>query len=144
MDIKKVVVIGSGTMGSGIAAQVANAGIPVFLLDLPSSEGTRNKIVENAKERIANSRPPLLVEKSKIDLIHVGNIDDDINLVGEADWVVEAVVERIDIKHSIYKKIEEVRKSDSIVSSNTSTIPLKVLSENMSDRSLHGSFGNSY
>ena len=132
MDIKKVVVIGSGTMGSGIAAQVANAGIPVFLLDLPSSEGARNKIVENAKERIANSRPPLLVEKSKIDLIHAGNIDDDINLVGEADWVVEAVVERIDIKHSIYKKIEEVRKPDSIVSSNTSTIPLKVLSENMS------------
>ena len=100
MDIKKVVVIGSGTMGSGIAAQVANAGIPVVLLDLPSSEGTRNKIVENAKERIANSRPPLLVERSKIDLIHVGNIEDNFNLVGEADWVVEAVVERVDIKHS--------------------------------------------
>ena len=133
MDIKKVVVIGSGTMGSGIAAQVANAGIPVFLLDLPSSEGTRNKIVENAKERIANSRPPLLVEKSKIDLIHLGNIEDNFNLVGEADWVVEAVVERIDIKHSIYKKIEDVRKPESVISSNTSTIPLKVLSENMSD-----------
>ena len=133
MDIKKVVVIGSGTMGSGIAAQVANAGIPVVLLDLPSSEGTRNKIVENAKERIANSRPPLLVEKSKIDLIHVGNIEDNFNLVGEADWVVEAVVERIDIKHSIYKKIEDIRKPDSVISSNTSTIPLKVLSENMSD-----------
>ena len=133
MDIKKVVVIGSGTMGSGIAAQVANAGIPVFLLDLPSSEGTRNKIVENAKERIANSRPPLLVEKSKIDLIHVGNIEDNFNLVGEADWVVEAVVERIDIKHSIYKKIEDVRKPESVISSNTSTIPLKVLSKNMSD-----------
>ena len=133
MDIKKVVVIGSGTMGSGIAAQVANAGIPVFLLDLPSSEGARNKIVENAKERIENSRPPLLVEKSKIDLIHVGNIEDNFNLVGEADWVVEAVVERIDIKHSIYKKIEDVRKPESVISSNTSTIPLKVLSENMSD-----------
>ena len=133
MDIKKVVVIGSGTMGSGIADQVANACIPVFLLDLPSSEGTRNKIVENAKERIANSRPPLLVEKSKIDLIHVGNIEDNFNLVGEADWVVEAVVERIDIKHSIYKKIEDVRKPESVISSNTSTIPLKVLSENMSD-----------
>ena len=133
MDIKKVVVIGSGTMGSGIAAQVANAGIPVVLLDLPSSEGTRNKIVENAKKRIANSRPPLLVEKSKIDLIHVGNIEDNFNLVGEADWVVEAVVERIDIKHSIYKKIEDVRKPESGISSNTSTILLKVLSENMSD-----------
>ena len=133
MDIKKVVVIGSGTMGSGIAAQVANAGIPVFLLDLPSSEGTRNKIVENAKKRIANSRPPLLVEKSKIDLIHVGNIEDNFNVGGEADGVGEAVVEIIDIKHSIYKKIEDVRKPESVISSNTSTIPLKVLSENMSD-----------
>ena len=63
-------------MGSGIAAQVANAGIPVFLLDLPSNEGSRNKIVENAKERIVNSRPSLLVEKSKINLIHAGNIED--------------------------------------------------------------------
>ena len=74
-----------------------------------------------------------MVEKSKIDLIHVGNIEDNFNLVGEADWVVEAVVERIDIKHSIYKKIEDVRKPESVISSNTSTIPLKVLSENMSD-----------
>ena len=133
MDIKKVIIIGSGTMGSGIAAQVANAGIPVILLDLPSKEGSRNQIIENAKKKILKSRPPLLVEKNKIDLISVGNIEDYFNLVGEADWVVEAVVERIDIKHSIYKKIEDVRKPESIISSNTSTIPLKVLSENMSD-----------
>ena len=133
MDIKKVVIIGSGTMGSGIAAQVANAGIPVTLLDLPSTTGTRNQIVENAKERILKSRPPLLIEKNKIDLISTGNIEDDFNLVSEADWLVEAVVERIDIKHNIYKKIEEVRKNESIISSNTSTIPLKVLSKNMSD-----------
>ena len=120
-------------MGSGIAAQVANAGISVTLLDLPSKEGSRNQIIENAKEKILKSRPPLLVEKNKIDLISAGNIEDDFNLVGNADWVVEAVVERIDIKHSIYKKIEEIRKPDSVISSNTSTIPLKVLSENMSD-----------
>ena len=133
MNINKVVIIGSGTMGSGIAAQVANAGISVTLLDLSSKEGSRNKIAENAKERILKSRPPLLVEKNKIDLISAGNIEDDFNLVGNADWVVEAVVEKIDIKHNVYKKIEEVRKVDSIVSSNTSTIPLKVLSEKMSD-----------
>ena len=83
MDIKKVVIIGSGTMGSGIAAQVANAGIPVTLLDLPSKEGSRNQITENAKEKILKSRPPLLVEKNKIDLISAGNIEDDFNLVGE-------------------------------------------------------------
>ena len=105
MDIKKVVIVGSGTMGSGIAAQVANAGIPVSLLDLPSNEGSRNQIVENAKERILKSRPPLLIEKNRIDLISAGNTEDDFNLVGEADWVVEAVVERINIKKGIYKKI---------------------------------------
>ena len=120
-------------MGSGIAAQVANAGIPVSLLDLPSNEGSRNQIVENAKERIVKSRPPLLIEKNKIDLISAGNIEDDFNLVGEADWVVEAVVERIDIKKDIYKKMENMRKLDSIISSNTSTIPLKILTEDMSE-----------
>ena len=133
MQINKVVVIGSGTMGCGIAAQVANADIPVTLIDLPSQEGSRNQIVEKAKEKILKSRPPLLLDKSKIDLISAGNIEDNFNLVGDADWVVEAVVERIDIKKNIYKKIEEVRKSDSIISSNTSTIPLKVLSEDMSN-----------
>ena len=66
MDIKKVVIIGSGTMGSGIAAQVANAGIPVSLIDLPSNEGPRNQIAENAKERLLKSRPPLLIEKNRI------------------------------------------------------------------------------
>jgi len=120
-------------MGSGIAAQVANAGVPVVLLDLPSQNNSRNSISEKAKERITKSRPPLLVDKNKINLIKAGNIEDDFNLVAEADWVVEAVVERIDIKHNIYKKIEEVRKKDSVISSNTSTIPLKILSEKMSE-----------
>ena len=133
MDIKKVVIIGSGTMGSGIAAQVVNAGIPVSLLDLPSNEGHRNQIAENAKEKILKSRPPLLIEKNRIDLISAGNIEDDFNLIGDADWVVEAVVERINIKKEIYKKIENIRKQDSVISSNTSTIPLKVLSADMSD-----------
>ncbi len=133
MNIKKVVVIGSGTMGSGIAAQVANAGINVTLLDLPSKEGSRNQITENAKERIIKSKPPLLVEIMKASLIKTGNIEDHFKEVSEADWIVEAVVERINIKHDIYSKIQNVRKTSSIVSSNTSTIPLKVLSANMSD-----------
>ena len=97
-------------MGSGIAAQVANAGVKVILLDLPSKEGSRNQITENAKERIIKSSPPLLVEKEKANLITIGNIDDDFKEVEQADWVVEAVVERIDIKHSIYSKIQAVRR----------------------------------
>ena len=127
MEIKKVVVIGSGTMGSGIAAQVCNANIPVTLLDL------KTEISQKAKDKIFNSRPPLLIDKSKIDSIKVGNISDDFGVVGEADWIVEAVVERIDIKHNIYKKIFNNRKLGAIVSSNTSSIPIKILSQNLSD-----------
>ncbi len=128
MNIKKVVVIGSGTMGSGIAAQLCNANVPVTLLDL------KTEISEKAKNKIFESRPPLLIDKSKIDNIKVGNIEDNFDLVEQADWIVEAVVERIDIKHKLYEKISKARKSDSIISSNTSTIPLKVLSEKMSEK----------
>ena len=127
MNIKKVVVIGSGTMGSGIAAQLCNANIPVTILDL------KTEISEKAKKKIFESRPPLLIDKSKIDNIKVGNINENFDTVKEADWIVEAVVERIDIKHNIYNKILNTRKKDSIISSNTSTIPLKVLSAKMSN-----------
>ena len=96
MEIKKVVVIGSGTMGSGIAAQLCNADIPVTLLDL------KTEISEKAKDRIFKSKPPLLIDKSKINNIQAGNINDNFNVVKDADWIVEAVVERIDIKHNIY------------------------------------------
>ena len=125
MKIKNVVVIGSGTMGSGIAAHLCNANIPVTLLDL------KTEISKNARERIHKSRPPLLIDKTKIDNIKVGNISDDFDVVKDADWIVEAVVERIDIKHQIYDKIFESRKDGAIVSSNTSSIPIKVLSQNL-------------
>ena len=125
MKIQKVVVIGSGTMGSGIAAHLCNANIPVTLLDLTT------EISQNARDRIYKSRPPLLIDKTKIDNIKVGNINDNFDLVNEADWVVEAVVERIDIKHNIYEKIFKNRKQGAIVSSNTSSIPIKVLSEKL-------------
>ncbi len=127
MEIKKVVIIGSGTMGSGIAAHLCNANVPVTLLDLTTEIST------NARERIFKSRPPLLIDKSKINNIKVGNISDDFDIVKEADWIVEAVVERIDIKHQIYDKIFKFRKEGAIVSSNTSSIPIKVLSQNLTN-----------
>ena len=108
MKIKNVVVIGSGTMGSGIAAHLCNANVPVTLLDL------KTEISEKARERIHKSRPPLLIDKSKINNIKVGNINDNFDVVKEADWVVEAVVERIDIKHNIYEKIFKSRKPGAI------------------------------
>jgi len=125
MDIKKVVVIGSGTMGSGIAAHLCNANVPVTLLDLTS------EISEKARDRIFKSKPPLLLDKTQIENIKVGNINDHFDIVKEADWVVEAVVERIDIKHNIYEKIFKHRKPGAIVSSNTSSIPIKILSEKL-------------
>ena len=125
MEIKKVVVIGSGTMGSGIAAHLCNANIPVTLLDLTT------EISQKARDRIFKSKPPLLLDKSQINNIQVGNIEDNFEVVKEADWVVEAVVERIDIKHNIYEKIFKNRKEGAIVSSNTSSIPIKVLSEKL-------------
>ena len=127
MKIKNVVVIGSGTMGSGIAAHLCNANVPVTLLDL------KTEISEKARERIHKSRPPLLIDKSKINNIKVGNISDNFDVVKDADWVVEAVVERIDVKHQIYEKIFKARKDGAIVSSNTSSIPIKVLSEHLTD-----------
>ena len=114
-------------MGSGIAAQLCNANIPVTLLDL------KTEIAEKAKKKIFESRPPLLIDKKKIKNIRVGNIEQDFDIIKKADWIVEAVVERIDIKHKLYEKILKARKKDSIISSNTSTIPLKVLSAQMSN-----------
>jgi 3-hydroxyacyl-CoA dehydrogenase len=125
MEIKKVVVIGSGTMGSGIAAHLCNANVPVTLLDLTT------EISEKARDRIFKSKPPLLLNKSQINNIQVGNIEDNFDVVKDADWVVEAVVERIDIKHNIYEKIFKDRKEGAIVSSNTSSIPIQVLSEKL-------------
>ena len=125
MKIEKVVIIGSGTMGSGIAAHLCNANIPVTLLDL------KTEISEQARDRIFKSKPPLLLDKSKINNIKIGNITENFNVVKEADWIVEAVVERIDIKHSICEKIFKERKFGAIVSSNTSSIPIKILSEKL-------------
>jgi len=112
-------------MGSGIAAHLCNANIPVVLLDL------KTEIAEKAKEKILKSRPPLLFETSKIKSLKTGNITDNFDNVADADWIIEAVVERINIKHDIYEKILKIRKKESVISSNTSTIPLKILSEKM-------------
>ena len=126
MKINNVVVIGSGTMGSGIAAHLCNANVPVTLLDL------KTKISKDARDKIFKSKPPLLFDKSKANSIQIGNINDDFDAVKKADWIVEAVVVKINIKHEIYEKIFKNRKEGSIVSSNTSTIPLKILSEKLS------------
>jgi len=130
-EIKKAAVIGAGTMGLGIAGQLANAGVEVTLLDIPAASDNRNAIAERALERLLDDNQPGLLHEDFLSRIRIGNIDDDLALLSDADWIAEAIVERLDIKKSLYKKIDAVRKSGSIVSSNTSTIPISLLVEDM-------------
>ena len=134
-DIKKVAVIGAGVMGAGIAAHVANAGIPVLLLDIvPKDAANRNAIAEGAVEKMLKSDPAAFMSKRAAKLVTPGNIEDHLSQLADCDWIVEAVIERLDIKQDLYAKIEAVRKDGSVVSSNTSTIPLAVLTKGLPDR----------
>ncbi|MDG2385701.1 MAG: 3-hydroxyacyl-CoA dehydrogenase NAD-binding domain-containing protein [Pirellulaceae bacterium] len=130
--IQRVAVIGAGTMGSGIASHLANAGISVLLLDVvPSGSTDRNQITEQSLERIRKSRPPALMTPEVIEQIEIGNLEDDLHRISEVDWIAEAIVERLDAKHQLYVEIEEHRRPGTIVSSNTSTIPLRDLTQEM-------------
>ena len=132
--IKKVCVIGAGTMGAGIAAQVANAGVPVLLLDIVPRDGAnRNAIAEGAVAKMLKTEPAPFMSKSAAKLVETGNIEDHLDKIAECDWVVEAVIERLDIKQGLYAKIEAVKREGTAVSSNTSTIPLGQLVEGRSD-----------
>ena len=127
---KSVTVIGAGLMGSGIAAHLTNAGVKVNLLDVVLEENkNRNFLAQNAVNKLTKIVPSPLTLKLNINLIRTGNIEDDLHLINESDWAIEAVLERLDIKKKLYKKIENIMRDDLIVSSNTSTIPLNKLIE---------------
>lgn len=139
MKISKIAVIGAGVMGSGIAAQVANAGYPVVLLDivppdLAKFKGNRNAFAEGAVEKMLKTDPAPFMLPSNAKRITCGNMEDDLNLLGECDWIIEVVVENLEIKHKTYAKLDHHRKKGSIISSNTSTIPLHKLAEGQSDQ----------
>lgn len=127
---KKIAVIGAGTMGSGIAGQIANAGQSVLLLDIPG-ETSPNEFADRAVERLLASEPPALVHKRCASNITTGNIRDNFDLLADVDWIIEAVVERLDIKKELYKRLDETISGDCIVTSNTSTIPISLLVEDM-------------
>ena len=127
MTIKKVAVIGSGVMGSGIAAQVANAGVPVILLDIKPQDGSN--LAAKAIEKMMKADPAPFMHKDNAKLIATGNMEDDLKLLGDCDWIIEVVLEDLKVKHATYEKISKHRKKGSIVSSNTSTIPLQNLVE---------------
>jgi 3-hydroxyacyl-CoA dehydrogenase len=130
-EIKKVAVLGSGVMGSGIAAVLANAGIPVLLLDIVPKEGGRNSLAEGAIEKQSKGGTPGFAHPKFKKLVTPGNLEDDLPKLAECDWIVEVVLEKLEVKQDVYHKIEKVRKKGSIVSSNTSTLPLHVLIEGM-------------
>ena len=129
-DIQKVAVIGSGVMGSGIAAQLTNAGIPVVLLDI-KVEG--KDLAADAVAKMLKTDPAPFMRKSNAKMIETGTIDDDMDKIKDCDWIIEVVLEKLEIKHATYEKIEAHRKKGSIVSSNTSTIPLHKLVEGQPD-----------
>ena len=132
--IERVSVIGSGVMGGGIAAHLANAGASVLLLDVAVKDGPdRSAVARAAVEHLSKSRPPAFMHRRAVRQIDVGNIDDDLARAGEADWIVEAVVERLDVKRDLYARLDAVRRPGAIVSSNTSTIPLARLVEGASE-----------
>jgi 3-hydroxyacyl-CoA dehydrogenase len=140
--IKQAAVIGSGVMGGGIAALLASAGIRTLLLDivpfdLKDDEKTdpkaRNRIVKAGLDAVLKANPPLLMHPKDADRIEIGNIEDDFERLAESDWIIEVVVENLKIKQDLLKRIEGVRKETAIVSTNTSGIPLKAMSEGLSE-----------
>ena len=132
MQIKKVAVLGSGVMGSGIAAHIANSGTPVMLLDIvPQGATSRNMLTEKAVERMLAANPCPFTHKDKAKLVTCGNLEDNLADLADVDWIIEAVLERLDVKQDVYKKIDAVRKKGSVVSSNTSTLPLATLTGGM-------------
>jgi 3-hydroxyacyl-CoA dehydrogenase len=132
--INQVAVIGAGVMGGGIAAHIANAGVPVLLLDivLPGADN-RNAIAEGAIEKMLKADPAPFMSKAVSRLVTSGNIEDDLGKLADSDWIIEAVVEKIDVKQALYRRIDAVRKTGSVVSSNTSTIPLTALTRGLSE-----------
>ena len=137
-QIHKAVVIGSGTMGSAIAAHLANAGVPVTLLDIVPKDAplddkvARNKIVNEGWDRCLKARPSNLMSPELKTLVKIGNLEDDFGAVGQADWIVEAVVENLKIKQELMAQIDEVRKPTAIVSTNTSGIPVRAIADGCS------------
>ena len=133
--INKVGVLGSGVMGAGIAAHLANAGVSVVLLDIvPDGATDRDVIAKGAVAKMKKTKPAPLMHDKNARLIEPGNMEDHLNWLSDCDWIIEAVIERLDVKQEVYRTIDEVRKEDSIVSSNTSTIPLDNLVEGLSER----------
>ncbi len=134
-QIRKAAVLGAGVMGAAIAAHLANVGIPTLLLDIvpPDAGKDRDKVARSSLEKALNARPAAFYSKRGASLVTVGNIEDDLEELADVDWIIEAVVERLDIKHNLYVKLEQVLTPGTIISSNTSGLPAHMLTEGRSE-----------
>lgn len=137
-QIRKAAVIGSGTMGGGIAALLAGVGVETLLLDIPANNtkpgdapAKRNAVVLNGLANLQKARPASLFSPADLELISVGNTEDDLHKVGDTDWVIEVVVERLDIKQSLMAKLAEAVGEHTIVSTNTSGLPIRAIAERL-------------
>ncbi|HEY6583108.1 MAG TPA: 3-hydroxyacyl-CoA dehydrogenase/enoyl-CoA hydratase family protein [Rubrobacter sp.] len=131
--IRKVAVLGAGTMGAAIAAHCANAGLEVDLLDIAPDDDDNDAVVKAGFERMRKARPSALMADEVADRIRIGNFEDDFDRVGDADWIVEAIIEKIGPKRDLMRRVEETAKVDAIISTNTSGIPLHSIAEERSE-----------
>jgi 3-hydroxyacyl-CoA dehydrogenase len=133
--IEKVGVVGAGVMGAGIAAHAANAGLPVVLLDIvPEGVSDRSALARGALEKLRKAKPAAFFSGRRARLVTPGNLEDDLALLSDCDWIVEAVVERLDAKQNVYRALDSVRRPGSIVTSNTSTMPIARLVAGLPER----------
>jgi len=145
--IHKVAVLGAGTMGSRIAAQFANAGVPSYLLDIVPADAdssARNKIATAGLDAAKKSKPAAFMELGLARLITVGNFDDDLKRLAEVDWIIEAVVENLDLKRALLRKVEAIRKPGTIITTNTSGLPVGKIAEGFSDDFRRSWFGTHF
>ena len=157
--IERVAVIGAGTMGAAIAAHVANAGLPVLLLDIAPRELTekeaakgltledrvvRQRIVQTGFDRIRKLKPASFMSRGAESLVTLGNLEDDLEQLADTDWIIEAVVERLDVKRDLMKRIDGVRREATIVTTNTSGLPISQICEGLSDDFRRHFFGTHF
>jgi len=131
--IRKVAVLGAGTMGAAIAGHCANAGLEVDLLDIAPDDDDKNAVVEAGFDRMKNARPAALMAENVADRIRIGNFEEHFGRVGEADWIVEAIIEKLEPKRELMQRVEDTAKENAIISTNTSGIPLHEISEGRSE-----------
>ena len=134
-QIRSAAVLGAGVMGAAIADHLANVGIPSLLLDIvpPDAGHDRDKIARVGLERALKARPASFYSKRGAQLVTIGNVEDDLARLANVDWIIEAVIERPEIKRSLYEKIEQVLSPDTIITSNTSGLPASILTEGRSE-----------